>query len=1241
MDFFQVRERVTKNGVEVYANFIVKRPTDLMIRGGAFYAIWDENAGLWSTNEYDIVRLIDGELYDYAERLSASGVAVRVRTIDDFKSNTWAEFRRYITSLPDSYIQLDSTLIFANTPPRKENYSSKHLPYNLEPGPTPAYDKLMSYLFEPSERQKLEWATGAIIAGDTRFIQKFVVLYGEAGTGKSTFLHILEQLFEGYWSVFDGRALTSNHGTFASESFKSNPLVAIQHDGDLSRIDDNTVLSTIISHEPMVINEKYRALYTSRINAFLFVGTNQTVRITDAKSGLIRRLIDVNPTGNKIPVAEYNALVSQIGFELGAIAYHCLGVYRETGRNFYSAYRPTDMIIRTDIFYNFLTANYDMLKQRDGITLKEAWGLYKEYCAEAGFERKMNMHRFRDELRNYFTNFDTKKRIGEIELRSLFTGFKTQKLSYLTLTEQEPPAVSMEEGDSLLDGILADRPAQYANEDGTPLRKWANVKSVLADLDTSRLHFVKMPEDHIVIDLDLRGADGEKSQTLNLEAASRFPPTYAEFSQSGSGIHLHYVYEGDVSQLSHVYDEGIEVKTFTGDSSLRRKLTMSNNLPVEKIRSGLPLKEKRVINSDSVRSERALRALLLRNLYKEIHPGTKPSIDFIHKILEDVWKSGMPYDVTDMRPRILAFANNSTNHGAYCVKKVVDMKFSSETEIPPAPEPADQRLVFWDVEVFPNLLVICWKYDGDANVVRMINPSSHEVEKLPAMPLVGFNNRRFDNHILYARMLGYGNLDLHKLSQRIVSGERDAFFGEAYELSHADVYDFSSKKQSLKRWQIDLGLIHQELGLPWDQPVDESLWEKVADYCANDVLTTDQVFHDREQDYVARRILAELSGYRINDITSKHTAKIIFGEERHPQGKFVYTDLSGEFPGYKYEAGVSTYRDEITGEGGYVYAEPGMYSGVSVLDVSSMHPASIEVLNLFGPYTKNFAALTAARLAVKHHDYDAARRMFGGRLRPYLESDEGAKALADALKIVINQVYGLTSAGFDNPFRDIRNKDNIVAKRGALFMIDLKHMVQDEGFQVIHIKTDSIKIPGASDFIIEQVLKFGDKYGYHFELETFYEKICLVNDAVYVARTSEGKWTATGAQFAHPYVFKTLFSREPLTFNDYCETRSVTTALYLDFGEGDPESGPADPHFVGRTGSFVPVSKGTGGATLLREKDGKFYAVTGTKGFSWREAAQVRELGLDDTIDQSYFRKLADDAVTAISKHGDFEWFTS
>ena len=51
--------------------------------------------------------------------------------------------------------------------------------------------------------------------------------------------------------------------------------------------------------------------------------------------------------------------------------------------------------------------------------------------------------------------------------------------------------------------------------------------------------------------------------------------------------------------------------------------------------------------------------------------------------------------------------------------------------------------------------------------------------------------------------------------------------------------------------------------------------------------------------------------------------------------------------------------------------------------------------------------------------------------------------------------------------------NNIIALRGALFMINLKHEVKKRGFVVAHIKTDSIKIPNATPEIIQFVMDYG------------------------------------------------------------------------------------------------------------------------------------------------------------------------
>ena len=1321
IDFLMISTRNIKGGgVEILPKFVVKRSTDLMIRGGDFYAIWLEDRGLWSTDEQDALDLIDKELDSYAEEYQKKyNIEPKVLHMWDAESGMIDKWHKYCQSQTrDNYHMLDEKLVFSNMEPNKKDYASKRLPYPLEEGDCPAFKKLISTLYNEEERQKIEWAIGSIVTGDSKTIQKFMVLYGAAGTGKSTILNVIQKLFDGYYSVFDAKALGSSSNSFALEAFKSNPLVAIQHDGDLSKIEDNTRLNSLVSHEEMTINEKFKSTYSNRFKCCLFMGTNKPVKITDAKSGLLRRLIDVTPSGNKLSPKEYKTVTKQIDFELGAIANYCKEVYLSEPDK-YDDYVPTAMMGASNDFYNFMIDSYHVFLKDDGTTLKAAWEMYKQYCEDAKVPFPFSQRMFKEELKNYFREFDT-----EIEgsvVNNVYSGFRTEVFETKKKKKKEihkPKLIEFDSTESIFDQECKDCPAQYASAKETPTKKWENVTTTLADIDTSRVHYVKVPENHIVIDFDIPDENGNKSFEKNVEEASKWPATYAELSKSGQGIHLHYIYTGDPTKLSRVYDDHIEVKVFTGNSSLRRKLTKCNNLPIASISSGLPLKgDDKVINFEGLKNEKAIRTAIKRNLNKEIHDSTKCSVDFIYKILDDAHKSGMSYDVSDLQNQVYAFAANSTNQADYCLKLVKKMQFKSE-ETSTNVDIIDAPIVFYDVEVFPNLFLVNWKIQGEGKpIVRMINPGPADIEKLVKYRLVGFNNRRYDNHILYACLIGYTNEQLFNLSQKIVSsgkGDRNnGLFGEAYNLSYTDIYDFASavNKKSLKKWEIELGIHHQELGLPWDQPVPEELWTKVAEYCDNDVIATEALFNHLQADWTAREILADLAGMTVNDTTNTLTTRIIFGNNHKPQNEFCYRDMSQPvteldpevkafleeacpemmaqkrilsdcpneapgtesylpyFPGYKYEAGKSIYRGEEVGEGGYVYAEPGMHVNVALLDIASMHPHSAIAECLFGPrYTRAFRDIVEGRVSIKHEAWDVVNEMLDGKLKPYvqkvIDGELTSDQLADALKTAINSVYGLTSAGFENAFRDPRNKDNIVAKRGALFMVDLKHEVQKRGFTVAHIKTDSIKIPNATPEIIEFVMAFGRSYGYTFEHEATYDRMCLVNDAVYIAKYKDvdwcehtygylptkqkkkaGKWDATGKQFAVPYVFKTLFSKENIEFDDMCETFSVATSLYLDSNEGLPD-GEHDYHFIGKVGAFCPILPGHGGGELLREgkdKDGnvKYSAATGSKGYRWLESEMVKTLGKEKDIDRSYYDKLVDDAVDTMGKYGDFEWFVS
>lgn len=1274
MDFITISTSEAKNAsknrdagsVNVNLDFRVIKSKDIMTRGKSFYAIWDEENGFWVKDELEVPELIDREIFKAAEKVRESGQTPHFKLMKNYDSGYWQTYTSYIKNMPDNWKPFDSEIHFANETLTRSSYATKKLPYSLEPGTIDNYDKLMRTLYDPQERDKLEWAVGSILTGDSRHIQKFITLYGAPGSGKSTFLNILQKLVAGYYITFNAKDLVG-HDAFGLEVFKQNPLVAIQHDGDLSKIEDSSTFNSIISHEEIVMNEKHKSKYSIRLKCFMFLGTNKPVSISDNKSGILRRLIDVHPSGQKLTKQEYNRLVKAIDFELGAIADYCIKRYQEMGEDYYKDYEPKEMMFETNAVYNFMFDNMLAFEKFEYIQLKQLYDMYRQYCEETGEQYPLRRKTFRAEMKGYFNEFYDITRLDDgKQVRSVYKGLKT----YIFTGEGKPEEIGEDvenwlefsETKSLFDKEFGDTPAQYGNSAGTPSRRWEECTTVLNDIDTSKLHYVAgLDLSHIVIDFDITGDDGQKSLEKNLKEANKWPKTYAELSKSGQGIHLHYIWTGGKpEELSRLYSPGIEVKVFVGNSSLRRKLTKCNALAIASLSSGILFDEKKggtkLLNKKNVEDERHLRVMIKKCMNKEFHGATKPECDFIVKLLDDAYASGMVYDVSDMKSAILQFAASSSHQAEYCISLLDKMKWASEPMVAtPSTEGKDDDsdIVFYDVEVFKNLFLIVYKLRGKKNKkVALVNPTTQEVANLLGFKLVGFNNKRYDDHILYGRYIGYTNEQLYELSKQLITKESSVRngFREAYSLAYTDVYDFASEKMSLKKWEVRLGINHNELEFDFNEPIPEELWPTVIKYCGDDVDATEAVFEDRLGDWTARKILADLANGTPNQTTNQLVTRIVFGNERNP--KLEYTNLEETFPGYEFVRGADNkmhnmYRGTDVSMGGYVYAEPGMYYNVAVIDVQSMHPSSIIAMNYFGEYTKNYADIKAARIAIKLGNFDEAMAMLDGKLAKYLGNTAIADSLAYALKIALNSAYGLTSASFENAMRDKRNVNNIVALRGALFMRTLQDEVKARGFTVAHIKTDSIKIPDATPEIINFCKDFALKYDYVFEHEATYEKMCLVNNAVYIAKYAWaekkkliGKWTATGAQFAEPYLFKNLFSKEELVFDDYRQTKSVTNpaVMYLDFNEGLP-AGEHNYMHIGKVGSFVPVREGTGGGLLMRKSGENYSSVVGTKGYRWKEADVVAGLENEDQISFDYYEALADDAIASISKYGDFNSF--
>ena len=125
LDFVRVSTRSVKQGVvEVFPTFLIKKSSDLMIRGGDFYAVWVEELGLWSTDEQYVLDMVDKELAAYAEDYAETYpmMTISVKYMWDCRSGSIDAWHKYCQKQSrDNFHSLDEKIIFSNTPIKKED----------------------------------------------------------------------------------------------------------------------------------------------------------------------------------------------------------------------------------------------------------------------------------------------------------------------------------------------------------------------------------------------------------------------------------------------------------------------------------------------------------------------------------------------------------------------------------------------------------------------------------------------------------------------------------------------------------------------------------------------------------------------------------------------------------------------------------------------------------------------------------------------------------------------------------------------------------------------------------------------------------------------------------------------------------------------------------------------------------------------------------------------------------------
>lgn len=1248
--------RIVKNRVgnrsdgEIYQmsiDFNVGHLRDVVIQGGNFTAFYNYDTHFWESKAsfYKYARAL---LYEEAEkeRQLHPDQTILVQDPQHLSSKVPTKIDALCKACEtENAILFNQKIFFHGELPEREDYATKTMPYERYVGNTdeacPNYDELMSVLYSPEDRTMIEWLAGCALCGDGDRVDKFIYLEGEPGSGKSTILNIVEQVLGPYGASIKAEEFASSNSPFATAQMKKAPLLGIQHDGDLSKIETNTILNNIISHEPIEINEKYAKTFYIRLRTLLIIASNNALRLTDSYSGLLRRALDPVPTGKLIPNDKYNKLVGAIQYELAGICARWIDVYRSLGTRAYGPYRSTRIVRNGNALGYWVERNRDIEWSRSGeCYLSTEYSLYRAYCdgtstkpiSKSLFERQLHFfwEMSADETQDnsvkdvHFMDYAWKRRAFTKPVYRLYVDKSDtpKECEFLSFTVSS---------DAEFAKLCSECPAQYATESGTPKASWDTVTTKLSNIVSTELHYVRPQLQHIVIDLDCRDSGGGKSLNAAISVINELglPPTYGELSKSGQGVHLHYIYDGDPTTLTNLIRENVEVKVFVGKSSLRRKFSYSNGLPVSHVSSGIPLKDKKEdVAGKEIEDEDHLRNIIKKGLRGE-YGSHIVTIQFIDYMLKKAVAQGLVYDLESYRVDLMAYALKSTHHANELPAVVEKMPLHNGAK--------EKPIIIFDFEVFPNYNCLGWKIKGEKqrNIERFPSPQTLQ-DFLDKYRIAGFNNLGYDNIIWYTLMQGASPYEVYKVSKAIITRDKSLRIPRSVKsLSYTDIYDFCNTKQSLKKWEVQLGIHHQECPYDWDQPLPEEAWDVVDRYCLNDVEASEAVWDANENDWVTRQLLAFLTGMTVNDTTNSLTAKLIFGEDTHPQSEFIYTDLSDTFPGYAYEVKngkcVSYFHGRTIGEGGYVVGSPGWHTMVGVRDVESMHPTSTIELGLFGKYTARYKYLVDVRKAAKNGREEEIKAAYDGRLYEFMtEKNLSYKTLSKSLKVPINAVYGCTSAKFDNIFKDPRNVDNIVAKRGELMMVSLEDELRAIGVAPTHVKTDSIKLDNYTQELDDKVVEFGKKYGYKFTIEEFYTTFCLFDKAQYIAYDAcTGKWDSRGKLFdKNGLVFKKLFGLD-VKESDYLETKqSLSGPLYI----GD--------QFVGKNANIVFV-KEQYGKPMSCKRDDKFVSVTGTKGLFVMEYEEALQKDFWNILDYDYYDSQVEKAKAMVEKYVPWDVFVS
>lgn len=440
------------------------------------------------------------------------------------------------------------------------------------------------------------------------------------------------------------------------------------------------------------------------------------------------------------------------------------------------------------------------------------------------------------------------------------------------------------------------------------------------------------------------------------------------------------------------------------------------------------------------------------------------------------------------------------------------------------------------------------KQEGEQYPEDVMNGFEGVRSLIQGRTLVGYNNYSYDDKVLSMMMRG--------ATQRVIKATNDAIIrGEdPHVIIHPDICSLDCfqqidvSKPGLKLIEGNMGrsIIESSVDFNVDHPLTDEERDEMLRYCEYDVLSTIEVFKLRYKSYFETKqglisllpeddrekaqrwntttisanallggnALVPWNNHRIPIKVWKNVPEIPIkvwemwesatsplAAEETVLGKGV-SCKTNDFsrPGIPFEV--------VFGIGGLHGApkHPGEYRDVKLADVGSMYPSIIVALNALDDATAKYDGIRKERLSIKHTD----------------------KVRADALKLLLNSVYGLYKSKYSTLFNP--RASATVCIYGQIALFDLCSMLWKAGYYPININTDGVAYISSGRVSADDAeicRMWEQKYqGLNLEIDTFsYWRQKDVNN--YVAITTDGKVKVKGGDVVK-YNTEKLFSNNSL-----------------------------------------------------------------------------------------------------------------